>query len=487
MGNPTGFLEYKRQNLPREAVESRLKHYREIEESLPDKVARNQASRCMDCGVPFCHGETGCPVDNYIPEWNDLVYRGLWKRALDILHLTNNFPEFTGRLCPAPCETACTLGINDDAVTIKYTERKIIARGFSEGLVKPQPPAELSGKSVAIVGSGPAGLASAQQLARMGHTVTVYEKNDRIGGLMRYGIPDFKMEKSVIDRRLEQLKTEGVRFKTSVHIGIDIPIDDLINKNDAVILAGGSETNRDLPIKGRDLKGIHFAMEFLPQQNKVNAGDKIENQISAKNKKVVVIGGGDTGSDCVGTSNRQGAESVIQLEIMPKPPTERDPKTPWPYWANMYRKSSSHEEGVTQKYSVTTKEFIGDENGNLKKLICNEVKFENGKLEDIEGTEFEIEADLVLLAMGFTHPTQTGMLSQLKEKGLEFDERQNIKAHYGTKKKSFKTTIDKVFTCGDMRRGQSLIVWAIAEGRKCASSVHKHLMEIDDKLEQTPL
>ena len=430
MGKPTGFKEYKRAEMKKDEAAERVKHFKEFEHPFSKEDAKVQGARCMDCGIPFCHGDTGCPVQNYIPEWNDLIYKGHWKEALDNLHSTNNFPEFTGRLCPAPCESACVLGINEKPVSIKAIEKTIIERGFDEGWVKPRMPHVLTGKKVAVVGSGPAGLAAAQQLIRAGHSVTVYEKNDRIGGLLRYGIPDFKLEKHFIDRRLEQMKAEGVEFKTGVNVGVDIPVKQLVDNHDAVILAGGSEKPRDLPIPGRELKGIHFAMEFLPLQNKVNAGDTVLDQITAKGKNVVIIGGGDTGSDCVGTSNRQGAKSVTQIELLPQPPEERAEQTPWPYWPMMLRTSSSHEEGAVRKWSINTKEFVGNENGELTGLKCVEVTFENGKLEDVPGTEFELKADLVLIAAGFVHPVHEGMIKELRDSGLELDKRGNVKADF---------------------------------------------------------
>jgi len=478
MGKPTGFKEFKREIPKKDSVAERIKHYKEFEHSFKDDMAKTQAARCMDCGIPFCHGDTGCPVQNYIPEWNDLIYNGHWKEALENLHSTNNFPEFTSRLCPAPCESACTLGINELPVTIKSIERSIIDKGFKEGWVRPLPPKELTGKTVAVVGSGPSGLAAAQQLARAGHSVTVFEKNDRLGGLLRYGIPDFKLEKWIIDRRLDQMAAEGVEFKTKVHVGVDISAKELVQNFDAVVLAGGSEKPRDIAIPGRELKGIYFAMEFLPQQNKVNAGDDIENQIVATGKDVIIIGGGDTGSDCVGTSNRQGAKSVTQLEVLPMPPKERAQSTPWPHWPLMLRTSSSHEEGAERKFSINTKQFVGNGNGEVKSLLCTEVKFEDGKFVDIPGTEFELPADLVLIAAGFLHPVHHGMIDQLKEEGLELDQRGNVKAVFGDDDNAHSTSLGKVFSCGDMRRGQSLIVWAITEGRKCAAALHKALTEI---------
>ncbi len=389
MGKPTGFMEYQRADLKKESVNERVKKFKEFDRRFSSEEAKIQGARCMDCGIPFCHGDTGCPVQNYIPEWNDLVYRGQMKEALDNLHSTNNFPEFTSRLCPAPCETACTLGINEQPVSIKAIERTIIDKGFEEGWVKPRMPHVMSGKSVAIVGSGPAGLAAAQQLVRAGHNVTVYEKNNKAGGLLRYGIPDFKLEKQVIDRRIQQMAIEGVEFRTGVNVGVDISPKQLLEKFDALVLAGGSEKPRDISIPGRESKGIHFAMEFLTQQNRANAGEEIKERISAEGKNVVVIGGGDTGSDCVGTSNRQGAKSVTQIEILPQPPSERDQSTPWPYWPMMIRTSSSHEEGVERKWSINTKSFKSNDNGEVIALVCNEVKFENGKFIEIPGSEFE--------------------------------------------------------------------------------------------------
>jgi len=476
MGKPTGFMEYERLSLHREAIEKRVKHYKEFESSFTQKDAKTQGARCMDCGIPFCHGDTGCPVENYIPEWNDLIYKGHWQEALDNLHSTNNFPEFTGRLCPAPCESACVLGINANPVSIKAIEKTIIDHGFSSGWVTPRLPLELTGKKVAVIGSGPAGLAAAQQLARFGHSVTVYEKNDKIGGLLRYGIPDFKLEKHYIDRRLEQMKAEGVNFLTSCNVGVDISIKELLDQYDSIILAGGCEHPSDISIPGRNLKGIHFAMEYLPQQNRVNAGESLQNQISAKNKNVIIIGGGDTGSDCVGTANRQRALSITQLELLPQPPAKRSESTPWPYWALMLRTSSSHEEGVVRKWSINTKEFKGNDKGEVTALHCIKVKMENGKIVDIPTSDFELPADLVLIAAGFVHPVKNGLISELVESGMELDARGNVNAKFGDEEDTFKTNLDKVYTCGDMRRGQSLVVWAISEGRKCAASVHKALM-----------
>jgi glutamate synthase (NADPH) small chain len=477
MGKPTGFKEYQRADLRKDNVEERLKHFREFEKRFSSEKAKIQGARCMDCGIPFCHGETGCPVQNYIPEWNDLVYRGHLKEALENLHSTNNFPEFTGRLCPAPCEYACTLGINEVSVSIKAIERSIIDKGFEEGWVKPRLPVVLTRKTVAIVGSGPAGLAAAQQLIRAGHTVTVYEKNEKVGGLLRYGIPDFKLEKNVIERRIKQMQIEGVVFRTNVNVGVDISARDLLDTHDAVILAAGAEKPRDISIPGRELNGIHFAMEYLTQQNRLISGEISEVQITAAGKDVIVIGGGDTGSDCVGTANRQGAISVTQIELLPMPPINRPQNTPWPYWPIVLRTSSSHEEGVERKWSINTTSFKGSRNSEVIALECHEVRFENEKFEKVEGTDFELKADLVLLAAGFVHPVREGMLEQFVNLGMELDSRGNVKAQFGDGNNVFVTTLPKVFSCGDMRRGQSLIVWAIAEGRKCASAVHKYLSE----------
>jgi glutamate synthase (NADPH/NADH) small chain len=477
MGKNTGFMEYHRKTLDNEAPDIRVKNYKEFTHPLSDKDTKIQGARCMDCGIPFCLGDTGCPVQNYIPEWNDLIYNGHWKEALDNLHTTNNFPEFTGRLCPAPCETACTLGINDLPVSIKSIEQTIIDFGFKQGWVKPRISFVLSKKSVAVVGSGPAGLAAAQQLARAGHSVTIFEKNDKVGGLLRYGIPDFKLDKSLIDRRLKQMTIEGVEFKTNVNVGVDISAKELIARFNAVILAGGSEIPRDIQIPGRKLKGIHFAMDYLTTQNKIIAGDKITDFINAENKKVIILGGGDTGSDCVGTANRQKASHITQLEVMPAPPKSRPDSTPWPYWPLILRTSSSHEEGALRKWGISTKVFKGNSNGEVNSLICNEVKFENGKFIELPGTEFEMEADLVLIAAGFLHPERNGLIDELVQMGMDLDQKGNVKAVFGDDENAHATTINKVFACGDMRRGQSIVVWAIAEGRKCAAAVHKYLTE----------
>ena len=477
MGKPTGFLEFQRLAEAYEKADDRVKHYREFVLHLTDDQAKVQGARCMDCGIPFCHGDTGCPVDNLIPEFNDLVYRGRYEDALENLHTTNNFPEFTGRLCPAPCEGACTLGINEPAVAIKGIERFIIDTGFKNGWVKPQPPTHKTGKKVAVVGSGPAGMAASQQLVRMGHSVTLFEKNEKIGGLIRFGIPDFKFEKWQIDRRAEQMVAEGLVIKTGVTVGKDIPAEQLVKDFDAVILAGGAEAPRDLPIPGRELKGVHFAMEFLPQNNRRNAGIEVQNPISAAGKNVVVIGGGDTGSDCVGTSNRHGAASVTQLELFPMPPLERAASTPWPYWPMKLRTSSSHEEGAERMWSINTVRFNDDGKGNVKSLSCKKVEMKDGKFVDVDGSEFELKAELVLLAMGFVGPVKGGLLEQFEKLGLTLDNRGNVKADFGDHSGAHRTTIDKVFAAGDIRRGQSLIVWAIAEGRKCANAVHSYLMQ----------
>lgn len=477
MGKPTGFMEYDRKTPNKEAPDIRVKHFNEFESSLSADDIKIQGARCMDCGIPYCHGDTGCPVQNFIPEWNDLIYHGHWKEALDNLHTTNNFPEFTGRLCPAPCESACTLGINNLPVSIKAIEQTIIDFGFKQGWVKPRMPFVLTNKSVAVVGSGPAGLTVAQQLVRAGHSVTVFEKNDRIGGLLRYGIPDFKLNKEFIDRRLRQLTIEGVEFKTNFNVGKDISAKDLIERFNAVILAGGSEKPRDIQIPGRELKGIYFAMDYLTKQNKLNAGDKIIDQINTENKKVVILGGGDTGSDCVGTANRQKASQITQLELMSQPPEIRSDSTPWPYWPLILRTSSSHEEGALRKWGINTKIFKGNSNGEVTSLICNEVKFENGKFIELSGTEFEIEVDLVLIAAGFLYPERNGLINELVQMGMELDQKGNIKAVFGDDENAHATTLNKVFACGDMRRGQSIVVWAIAEGRKCAAAVHRYLTE----------
>ena len=480
MGKVTGFMEYERLEEGYAPVPARVKNYREFVIGLNQEQAKVQGARCMDCGIPFCNN--GCPVNNVIPDFNDLVYRGHWKAAIEVLHSTNNFPEFTGRICPAPCEAACTLNFNDDAVGIKSIEHAIIDRAWAEGWVLPQPPAQRSGRKVAVVGSGPAGLAAAQQLARVGHAVTVFEKNDRIGGLLRYGIPDFKMEKSHIDRRVKQMEAEGVAFRTGVLVGAmpegskvtnwakeTVSAEQLRGDFDAVLLTGGAEASRDLPVPGRDLAGIHFAMEFLPQQNKVNAGDKVKGQLSAAGKHVVVIGGGDTGSDCVGTSNRHGAKSVTQFELLPMPPEQENKPLVWPYWPIKLRTSSSHEEGCEREFAIATKEFVG-EGGKVKALKAVRVQWEGGKMVEVPGSEQTLPADLVLLAMGFVSP----VASVLTAFGVELDGRGNAKAHTEAAG-GYATNVDKVFAAGDMRRGQSLVVWAIREGRQAARAVDEFL------------
>jgi len=468
MGKITGFMEFDRlseQSLP---VAERLKNYQEFIPRLTDEQTAVQGSRCMDCGIPFC--TTGCPINNIIPDWNDLVYRGNWKQALDVLHSTNNFPEFTGRICPAPCETACTLTINDDAVGIKSIEHAIIDKGWEEGWVIPKPAQTKSGKKIAVVGSGPAGLACAQQLARVGHDVVVFEKNDRIGGLLRYGIPDFKLEKTHIDRRIEQMRAEGVEFRVNQNIGVNVPAQQIKDEFDAVVLTGGAEQPRDLPVPGRELQGVHFAMEFLPQQNKVVAGDTVLDQIKATGKHVVVIGGGDTGSDCVGTSNRHGAASVTQFEVMPRPPEQENKPLIWPYWPMKLRTSSSHDEGCQRDWAVATKELTG-KNGKVEKLHAVRVEWKDGKMQEVPGSEIEMKADLVLLAMGFISPVQ----QTLEAFGVEKDGRGNAKA-VTDGVGYYQTSVDKVFAAGDMRRGQSLVVWAIREGRQAARAVDEYLM-----------
>jgi glutamate synthase (NADPH/NADH) small chain len=469
MGKITGFLEFEREKVHKEPVATRLKHWREFEEKTPDDVLRTQGARCMDCGIPFCH--KGCPLGNIIPDWNDLVYRGRWRDAIERLHSTNNFPEFTGRICPAPCEEACVLNINDDPVTIKNIEKHIIDHAFAEGWVTPQIPERRTGKRIAVVGSGPAGMACAQQLARAGHAVTLFEREDRIGGLLRYGIPDFKMEKWLIDRRMEQMAAEGVTFRTSVRVGVDVTGEDLRREFDAIVLSTGATRARDLPVPGRELKGIHFAMEFLPQQNKVGAGDSIAGQILATGKRVVILGGGDTGSDCLGTSNRHGAASVHQFELLPEPPVDR-PRLTWPNWPMILRTSSSHEEGVTRDWSINTTHFSGDADGNVRKLHGVRLDWvqDNGRpvMKPIPGSEFELDCELVLLALGFLGPESDTIVAQL---GCELTERGNLTAG-----PDYQTTVPGVFACGDARRGQSLVVWAIWEGREAARGVDAYLM-----------
>jgi len=468
MGKPTGFLELGRGERGYLPVEDRLKTYTEFVIPMTDAEVRDQGARCMDCGIPFCH--SGCPVNNQIPDWNDLVYQDEWREALVNLHSTNNFPEFTGRICPAPCEEACVLNINDDSVAIKTIECAIVDKGFEEGWVQPEPPERKTGKRVAVVGSGPAGLAAAQQLARAGHAVVLFEKNDRIGGLLRYGIPDFKMGKELIDRRMAQMATEGVEFRTSVNVGKDVTAEELLKGFDAVVLSGGAEQPRDLPVDGRDLDGVHFAMEFLPQQNKRVAGDTVpdDEAIMATGKKVLVIGGGDTGSDCIGTSNRHGAVAVTQLEIMPKPPERENKPLVWPDWPLKLRTSTSHDEGAERAFAAGTLAFRG-ENGKVKGATIAEVEWTDKGPKPIAGTERDIDCDLVLLAMGFVGPVKEGLLASL---GVDLDGRGNVFADDF----SYKTSVDKVFAAGDMRRGQSLVVWAIREGRQCARAVDLFLM-----------
>jgi len=464
-------MEFKRENPSRRPVSERVTDWLEVYEEFPDERLQKQAARCMDCGIPFCH--QGCPVGNIIPDWNDLVYRDKWRDAMDRLHATNNFPEFTGRLCPAPCEAACVLGINNDPVTIKQIELTIVEHAFARGWIKPEPAEVRTGKKVAIIGSGPAGLAAAQQLARAGHDVTVFERESRIGGLLRYGIPDFKMEKHIIDRRLAQMEGEGVVFKTGVHIGVDIDARELLAKFDAVLLAGGAAHPRDLEVPGRELDGVHFAMDYLPLQNKRNAGDAISDEdfISARDKRVIILGGGDTGADCLGTALRQGAKEVLQFEILPKPSLTRPPENPWPTYPTIYRVSSAHEEGGTREYTVMTKSLSG-ENGKLEKLHAVHVEFvnEDGRqvMREVPGSEFTEDVQLLLLAMGFLGPEKPGMLEQL---GVELTERGNVRAD-----ENKMTSVAGVFTAGDMTRGQSLIVWAINEGRAAARGIDKYLM-----------
>lgn len=467
MGDPKGFMKFKREGPTRRAVELRLLDWKELYEPFPEDKLRAQGARCMDCGVPFCQSHNGCPVINLIPEWNDLVYRGRWQDALKALHTTNNFPEFTGRLCPAPCESACVLGINADPVSIRVIEWNIIDRGFDEGWVQPVLPAVKSGKTVAIIGSGPAGLAAAQQLARAGHDVTLYEKADRIGGLLRYGIPDFKMEKWVLDRRLDQMKAEGVRFVTSTTIGKDILGEQLRKNFDAVGLTMGAEQARELPVPGRELKGIHLAMDYLTQQNKRVAGDTdLGEPITAKGKRVVIIGGGDTGSDCLGTAHRHGCIEAHQFELLPEPPPQRADSTPWPLWPMQLRTSHAHEEGCDRQWSVSTTKFTGH-NGHVTKLHAHRVAFEHGKFTPIPDTEFTMDVDLVLLAMGFTGPVKNGLLDSL---GVQYDARGAVAVN-----ERFMTNLDGVFAGGDTKRGASLIVWAIAEGRKMAAGIDAYL------------
>jgi glutamate synthase (NADPH/NADH) small chain len=480
MGKATGFKEYARHDRPYAPINERIIHFQEFVIPLDEQELQTQGARCMDCGIPFCHDgpDGGCPVNNLIPDWNDMVYHGEWRDALDSLHSTNNFPEITGKICPAPCQESCTLNINDDSVTIKTIENAIVDKGFENGWIKPEIAEHKTGKRVAIVGSGPAGMAAAQQLARVGHEVVLFEKEPKIGGLVRFGIPDFKLDKKIIDRRLQQMEAEGVEFRVDSNIGVDIPAKQLLEEFDAVALTGGAEKPRDLTIEGRDLNGVHFAMDFLKSNTKWVQGVHSEDQvISAKGKHVVVIGGGDTGSDCIGTSTRHGAKSVTQLEIMPKPPEKEDKGMVWPDWPNKMRTSSSQEEGCERMFSVGTKEFISDGQGNLKAVKCIKVEWnknDNGgwDMTEVAGSEFELPADIVTLAMGFVHPVHEGMLEEL---GVELDPRGNVK---GTTDgdDAYTTSMEKVFAAGDMRRGQSLVVWAIREGRQCAHAIDKHLM-----------
>jgi glutamate synthase (NADPH) small chain len=473
MGDAKGFMKYDRQDFKKDPVDVRLKHWKEFTKILPEKDLQVQGARCMDCGVPFC--QSGCPIGNIIPDWNDLVYRDRWHEAIERLHKTNNFPEFTGRVCPAPCENACVLAINGPAVTIKNIEVAIIERAYEEGWVKPQPPKHRTGKKIAVVGSGPAGLACADQLNKNGHKVTVYEKNEVIGGLLTLGIPDFKLEKWIVERRVQRMHQEGVTFKTGVNVGVTIPAKKLVEDHDAVVLCGGAEDGRDLPVPGRELEGVYQAMHYLPMQNRKGLGIPVEGFISAEGKKVVVLGGGDTGSDCVGTANRQGAVSVQQFELMPKPPEKRASDNPWPNWAFVLRTSTSHEEGVARDYCIMTKRLSG-ENGKLKKIHAVRLEFGpkdpatgRSNMKEVPGSEFEVECDLLLLAMGFLGPVRQGMLEEL---GVELDARGNVKAN-----EHKMTSVPGVFTAGDMTRGQSLVVWAINEGRAAAEGVHQYLMK----------
>lgn len=476
MGKPTGFLEFERQDRGYKESEQRRTNWQEFVEPLPDPTLGEQAARCMDCGIPFCHN--GCPVNNLIPDWNDLVYREQWETALTTLHSTNNFPEFTGRICPAPCEASCTLNIDDTPVTIKTIECAIVDRGWKEGWIQPMVPSVRTGKKIAVVGSGPSGLACSQQLARAGHDVTLFEKNDRVGGLLRYGIPEFKMEKRLIDRRIEQMRDEGVTFRTNIEIGSDVTVDELLENYDAIAMTGGAEFPRDLEIEGRELDGIHFAMDFLTQQNKRVAGDSEAvaapgGTISAANKHVIVIGGGDTGSDCIGTSIRQGAASVVQLEIMPRPPEKENKALTWPNWPLKFRTSSSQEEGCDRDWSVLTRRAVASD-GHVEAIECVRVEWAPGedgrpRMQEVAGSEFSLDADLVLLAMGFLGPCREGMIAQ---SDVDLDGRGNILADTN----DYRTSVDKIFSAGDMRRGQSLVVWAIREGRQCARAIDEFLM-----------
>ena len=477
MGKTTGFMELDRVERDYEPVEDRVKHFKEFLIPLDPKEVSKQGARCMDCGIPYCH--QGCPVNNLIPDWNDMVYNNRWKEALDLLHSTNNFPEFTGRICPAPCEASCTLNITDNPVAIKTIECSVVDRGWEEGWIKPQIPSKKSDKKVAVIGSGPSGLACAQQLARAGHSVVVFEKNERIGGLLRIGIPDFKMEKTLIDRRMSQMELEGVEFRVNSHVGNNVSIEELNAEFEAIAFCGGSEHPRDLPVEGRELKGVYFAMEFLSQQNDRVSGKTIKSdiEISAKGKNVLVIGGGDTGSDCVGTSNRQGAKSVTQLELLDQPPEKEDKALTWPNWPMKMRTSTSHQEGCERNWSVLTKSFEGD-NGKVSKLNCVNVEWKKGdddrmKMTEIIGSEFSFEADLVLLAMGFVHPIHEGLIKQL---GVKLTPVGNLEADDN----KYQTSVNKFFAAGDSRRGQSLVVWAIKEGRQCAKSIDEFLMGKSD-------
>lgn len=480
MGKVTGFKEIQRHDRGYAPIEERVVHYHEFVVPLDEQELMQQGARCMDCGIPFCHDgpNGGCPVNNLIPDWNDLVYHGEWQEALDSLHSTNNLPEITGKICPAPCQESCTLNIDNNPVTIKTIECAIIDKGFEEGWVKPEIAEHKTGKKVAVVGSGPAGMSASQQLARAGHDVVLFEKESRIGGLMRFGIPDFKLDKKLLDRRMQQMAEEGVQFRTDTHIGVNIPAKQLLEEFDAVALTGGSEKPRDLPIPGRELNGVHFAMDFLKANTKWVQGVHAEDQvISAKDKHVVVIGGGDTGSDCIGTSTRHGAKSITQLEIMPRPPEQEDKGLVWPDWPNKMRTSTSQEEGCERMFSVASKEFIDDGNGNVKAIKCIKVEWSqddsgNWNMSEVAGSEFDLEADLVTLAMGFVHPVHEGMLDEL---GVELDPRGNIKGDTEGNQ-AYSTSLDKVFAAGDMRRGQSLVVWAIREGRQCAHAIDKYLM-----------